>query len=163
MEPPTLIPWGWTDAAAGFMDTGKDGVSQETWPCRRWSWDSGEDQTPDLGGFSACPGPPALLCLGICPSWPSLTHSLALLALHGMGTHQDPLPASGPLLPLGMSPSPVRPWVGQTLCGHRPHCCSGGHCGTPAPSFHCKGLPQLCGHCPPYPRTHGGNFSYFLK
>lgn len=67
-EPPTLIPWGWTDAAAGFTDTLARMESQETWPGRRWSWGSGKDQTPGLGAFPACLGPPALLCLGICPS-----------------------------------------------------------------------------------------------
>lgn len=98
-----------------------------------------------------------------CSAWgsapPTITLSLALLALRGMGTHQNPLPASGPLLPLGMSPSPVRPWVGQTLCGDRPHCCSGGPLWRPCPILSLQGPAQLCGHCPRYPGTHGGNFS----
>lgn len=163
MEPPALIPWGWTDAAAGFMDAGKDGMSQETWLAGDGAGALVRTK-PQISGaslpawapqpFSAWGSAPpdhhsrtAWPCW-LCMAWGHVrTLSLPLdLSFHSGCPH----PLSDPGLD--------RPCVVTDLTA-----APGGHCGTPAPSFHCKGLPQLCGHCPPYPRTRGGNFSYFLK
>lgn len=163
-EPLTLIPWGWTDAAAGFMDTlarmgcprrlglagngagalvrtkpqtsGASPPARAPQPCSAWGC-----APPDRHLRTAWP-------CWLCMAWGHVrTLSLPLdLSSHSGCPH-----------PLS-DPGSDRSCVGTDLAA-----ALGGQCGTPAPSFHCKGLPQLCGHCPCYPGTHGGNFSYFLK
>lgn len=108
------------------------------------------------------PRPRGLFCLPGSPS-PALPGDLPLLTI----THTQPRLAGSAWHGDTSGPSPCL-WTSHSGC---PHSLSdpvwgqtslllwGGHCGPPAPSFHCKGLPQLCGHCPHYPGTHGGNFS----
>lgn len=114
VEPPTPIPWGWTDVAAGLMDTL---VSHKTWPGRRWSWGSGKDQTSGLGGFSACPGPPS-------PALPgdllllTIIHTQPHLAWHGDTPGPSPcLRTSPPVWGVPILSDPVldRPCVGTDL------------------------------------------------
>lgn len=108
------------------------------------------------------PRPRGLFCLHGSPS-PALPGDLPLLTI----THTQPRLAGSAWHGDTSGPSPCL-WTSHLGC---PHPLSdpvwgqtslllrGGHCGPPVPSFHCKGLPQLCGHCPHYAGTHGGNFS----
>lgn len=111
---------------------------------------------PRPWGLLCLPRPPSPALPGDLPLL-TITHTQPHLAWHGDTSGPSPcLWTSPPIWDVSIPSDPVldRPCVGTDLTA-----ALGGHCGTPAPSGHCKGLPQLCGHCPPLPGTHGGNSS----
>lgn len=134
---------GWSPRRLGLAGDGAgalartkaqaSGASVPAWapqPCSAWG-----SAPPDHHSLTASP-------CWLCMAW---GHVRTLSLPPDLSSHLGrPRPLSDPGLD--------RPCVGTDLTA-----ALGGPCGTPAPSFHCKGLPQLCGHCPPYPGTHGGN------
>lgn len=162
MEPPTLIPWGWTDAAAGITDTGKDecprrpglagdgagarartkpqalGASLPAWtpqPCSAWG-----SAPPDHHSHTASPR-------WLCMAWGrARTLSLPL----DLSSHSG--------CPRSLSdPGWDRPCVGTDTAA------PGGRCGTPAPSLTARACPSSAGTAPLTPGLTEGISPNFLN